>query len=81
MADHEYAIAEHENGFIYVIDGRASDVFGSRDEADQAARSAIERRAEREDALDEGLEDTFPASDPVSVTRTGHAGEPKRNGS
>ncbi|MGE7368147.1 hypothetical protein ACQKKX_03630 [Neorhizobium sp. NPDC001467] len=28
-----------------------------------------QRRQETESELDEGLEDTFPASDPVSVTR------------
>ena len=31
-----------------------------------------------EEELDEGLEDTFPASDPVSVTSTSHSGGPKK---
>lgn len=32
---------------------------------------------EAEKELEEGLEDTFPASDPVSVTATTHTGRPK----
>ena len=32
----------------------------------------------KEEELEEGLEDTFPASDPVSVTSTGHPGGPKK---
>lgn len=69
MNEPGYAVAQHEDGWIYVIDGKASDAFGSREEAEEAAKSAVKRRAEREDQLEEGLEDTFPASDPVSVTR------------
>jgi hypothetical protein len=34
------------------------------------------RRKENEDELDEGLEDTFPASDPVSVTQPSIPGKP-----
>lgn len=43
-----------------------------------------EKRQQKQDAdlleeeLDEGLEDTFPASDPVSVTSTSHPGGPKK---
>lgn len=40
------------------------------DDADQLSRE------EREEELDEGLESTFPASDPVSVTRTSIPGRP-----
>ena len=32
----------------------------------------------REEELDEGLEDTFPASDPVSVTSSSIPGGPKK---
>lgn len=32
----------------------------------------------REEELDEGLEDTFPASDPVSITSSTHSGGPKK---
>ena len=34
------------------------------------------RLQENEDELDEGLEDTFPASDPVSVTQPSIPGKP-----
>jgi hypothetical protein len=34
------------------------------------------RRKEDEEELDEGLEDTFPASDPVSVTVPSKPGKP-----
>jgi len=38
------------------------------------------RRAkkDKEEQLDEGLEDTFPASDPVSVTSSSISGGPKK---
>ena len=32
----------------------------------------------KEEELEEGLEDSFPASDPVSVTSTTHSGGPKK---
>lgn len=32
----------------------------------------------KEEQLDEGLEDTFPASDPVSVTNSGITGPPPK---
>ncbi len=35
------------------------------------------RRLNQEEQLDEGLEDTFPASDPVSVTGSSTTGAPK----
>ena len=35
-------------------------------------------RKQREEALDEGLEDTFPASDPISVISTSIPGSPAR---
>ena len=69
MADIGYYLIEEKEGWRYVIDSERSAAFDSRKEAEDAARSAVERRSEREDQLDEGLEDTFPASDPVSITR------------
>jgi hypothetical protein len=36
------------------------------------------RKADREEELEEGLEDTFPASDPVSVTETSIPGRPDK---
>ncbi|WP_223479276.1 hypothetical protein [Oricola indica] len=68
MSTQDYAIAEQDNGWIYVIEGRSSAVFASREEAEEAAQSAVKNRAERDDELEQGLEETFPASDPVSVT-------------
>ena len=48
--------------------------FRPDDEAEsQAVQSVRQEKSAREDkgdALEEGLEDTFPASDPVSVTET-----------
>jgi len=35
-------------------------------------------KANREEALDEGLADTFPASDPVSVTEPSVPGRPDK---
>jgi hypothetical protein len=35
-----------------------------------------QRRKADEEELDEGLEDTFPASDPVSVTQPSKPGKP-----
>jgi hypothetical protein len=40
-----------------------------RDIAEQAAQDEAERRALDEEQLDQGLRDSFPASDPVSITR------------
>ncbi len=37
-----------------------------------------ERPSDEEEQLQEGLEDTFPASDPVSVTQKGITGPPKK---
>jgi nicotinate phosphoribosyltransferase len=43
---------------------------GDRDEAaERSGRDNAERRRTLDKVLDEGLEDTFPASDPVSVTQ------------
>ena len=47
-----------------------------------AAVRSVEKERDRErleEELEEGLEETFPASDPVSVTRTSHIGRPQRN--
>jgi len=40
---------------------------------DPAARLT---KSEKDERLEEGLEETFPASDPVSVTTTGNAKRP-----
>ena len=44
--------------------------------AEQAETARREREGD-EEKLEEGLEDTFPASDPVSVTTTTTSGAPK----
>lgn len=49
--------------------GEASDIAARPD-----ARSAGDRETV-EEQLDEGLEDTFPASDPVSITSTSITGD------
>lgn len=36
-------------------------------------------KTRRDDELEEGLEDTFPASDPVSVTGSSITGAPKKD--
>jgi hypothetical protein len=51
----------------------------SRPKPDSPAVRSYERekrRKEDEDELEEGLEDTFPASDPVSVTQPTRPGKP-----
>ncbi|MEB2843148.1 hypothetical protein GAO09_13805 [Rhizobiales bacterium RZME27] len=56
----------------------------AHDNSNKAPSDAVkslkeEKKAQRNDKpeseLDEGLEDTFPASDPVSATRPGKAGD------
>lgn len=43
----------------------------------RAERARADEKANEEGALEEGLEDTFPASDPVSVTSTTTPGAPR----
>jgi hypothetical protein len=42
---------------------------GDRNAAERAGRDNAERRRTLDKVLDDGLEDTFPASDPVSITQ------------
>ena len=44
-----------------------------RRDADEAERRRLER------ALEEGLEETFPASDPINVTQPPHSPQDKRD--
>jgi len=50
-------------------------------EKDSAAVRSLEQerlsREEQEEELETGLEDSFPASDPASITRTSTPGSPK----
>ncbi|TCQ28194.1 hypothetical protein C8J33_101828 [Rhizobium sp. PP-CC-3G-465] len=52
--------------------GENGDFRPTEDEESPAVQSVRQEKAsgEGKDALEEGLEDTFPASDPVSVTET-----------
>ena len=43
-----------------------------KDKVEARRKSALQKEME----LEEGLEDTFPASDPVSVTQKGTVGRP-----
>ena len=46
-------------------------------------RSTVDRPKDQDELareLDEGLEDSFPASDPVSVTSTAIPGAPRKSG-
>lgn len=58
---------------------KSSDVKKATKET-PAARSLRKEQARKtpDDELEEGLEDTFPASDPVSVTSTTTTGAPKK---
>jgi hypothetical protein len=40
-----------------------------KDRASEAAKKANDDKRKLDDALEEGLEETFPGSDPVSVTQ------------
>jgi hypothetical protein len=53
-----------------------------RDDSDAATkrRERQERRKEElDDALDRGLEETFPGSDPVAITQPPHSARDKRS--
>ncbi|PTW59386.1 uncharacterized protein DUF2188 [Breoghania corrubedonensis] len=67
-------VVQREDGWAYVVEGRVSQSFGTREDAQAAGKAAAEEQAEKEGELEEGLRDTFPASDPVSVTQSGHTG-------
>ena len=52
-----------------------------RDDKDPGARGRERqqrRKEELDDMLDRGLEDTFPASDPVAITQPPHSARDKR---
>lgn len=65
MADQSYEIIEKDGGWAYKTESEVSRVFKSREEAEEAAKHDMDVDNE----LKEGLEDTFPASDPVSATQ------------
>jgi hypothetical protein len=49
-------------------------------EQDRKAKAAEDERRKQERALEEGLEESFPASDPVSVTQPSHNSAEKKEG-
>jgi hypothetical protein len=51
---------------------------GEKDDKRKMTREEEERLRNLEQQLDEGLEDTFPASDPPSVTGSSITGPPPR---
>jgi hypothetical protein len=48
-------------------------------EADKGRARAERRKEALDDALDRGLEETFPGSDPVAVTQPPHSARDKRS--
>ncbi|WP_319774991.1 hypothetical protein [Breoghania sp.] len=62
-------IIEHGDGWVYVLDGKTSKPFPTREAAETAGTEASRSKTVAEEVLEEGLVDSFPASDPVSVTR------------
>ncbi|MCY0147543.1 hypothetical protein OEG84_07400 [Hoeflea sp. G2-23] len=82
MKNQEYVLEKRDGGWAYVIDGRHSAIYASREAAIKVAKGDTKPdtfNQELDDELEEGLEDTFPASDPVSITRTSHPGGPDRS--
>lgn len=47
-------------------------------EREQAKQAHLSHQQDQEEELEEALEDTFPASDPISVISTSIPGKPKR---
>lgn len=78
MKNHDYKLEQRDGGWVYVIDDRHSPVYATREAAIDAAEDGTFDQA-LDDELEEGLEETFPASDPVSVTRSSHIGGPDRS--
>lgn len=82
MKHQNYELEQRDAGWVYVIDGKRSPIYASREAAIDAAKGVTRPSTfdqELDDELEEGLEDTFPASDPVSITRSSHIGGPDRN--
>lgn len=47
-------------------------------EREQAKQARLTLKQEQEEELEEALEDTFPASDPISVISSSIPGKPKK---
>jgi hypothetical protein len=48
-----------------------------KDQADKRRKRNEKHKEELDDALDRGLEDTFPGSDPVAITQPPHSARDK----
>ena len=57
---------------------RGSIVRDDRDPAARRRERQERRKQELDDALDRGLEETFPGSDPVAITQPPHSARDKR---
>jgi hypothetical protein len=71
----------HERGTERLYDDNSDEDISRPARPTQSAAVASlekERRLRAEGELEEGLEDTFPASDPVSITSTTTSGAPER---
>jgi hypothetical protein len=51
---------------------------GLGDDTQRRRELALDRKKKLDEALDLGLEETFPASDPVSVTQPPHSSHDRR---
>ncbi|RFC66909.1 MULTISPECIES: hypothetical protein [Mesorhizobium] len=57
---------------------KKSPAVRSLEREQRATKEAANAKQEADDQLEEALEDTFPASDPISAISTSIPGEPKR---
>lgn len=57
---------------------KKSPAVRSLEREQRAAREPANAKEEADDELEEALEDTFPASDPISAISTSIPGKPKR---
>ncbi|RKE74404.1 hypothetical protein DFP91_2315 [Pseudorhodoplanes sinuspersici] len=55
-------------------------VSGKKHHDAQSAEAKAKERRRLEEALEEGLEDTFPASDPINVTQPPPSVEDRKSG-
>jgi len=58
---------------------RGNVVRDDRDAATKRRERQERRKEELDDALDRGLEETFPGSDPVAITQPPHSARDKRS--
>jgi hypothetical protein len=76
MTDHIATDGERDEADSHRPQGRPSE---RKPEQGKIGRRGLSKET-LEEELEIGLEDSFPASDPVSITITSIPGEPKRRG-